>query len=247
MSALAGAACVARAGLEPTIQMTTRDRNRLALSAELLGGWALGARNILCLSGDPASVGDEPEASEVRDLDVLALIRLAVGLRDTGRLGSGREVAAPPRFFVGVADAPLADPYDAGRLDAKLDAGADFVQTQIVYDVEGFASWADAARRRGVLERAFVLAGIAPLRSARAARFMNEHLPGVHVPDDLVRTLEEAGPEAAAVGVRLAVEVVARLKAIPGIAGVHLMGLGHEESVRAVVEGAGLLPRPAVA
>lgn len=246
MSAVAGAAMVAAAGLEPVLQVTCRDRNRLGLTSELLGGWALGARNILCLTGDPPSVGDHPDAREVYDLEVLDLVRLAAGLRDEGRLSSGRTIDHPPRYFIGVADVPLADPYDPGRLEAKLDAGADFVQTQIVYDVDAFGEWAETVRDRGLLERGFVLAGVAPLRSARAARFMNEHLPGVTVPTSLIRALDQAGPQAAEAGVSFCVEVVAKLKAIPGLAGVHVMGLGKEESVRRVIAGAGLLPRPTV-
>ena len=245
MSAVAGAGLVAQAGLEPVLQVVTRDRNSLGIASVLLGAWALGARNVLCLSGDPVGVGDHPDATRVEDLDAIGLIVLAKRLRDEGRLGE-REVPVPPRYFIGVAESPLADPYDPGRLEAKLDAGADFVQTQIVYDVEAFAGWAEGARSRGVFERSFVLAGVAPVRSARAARFMNEHLPGVHVPDALVRALEEAGPDAWEVGVRHAVEVVAAMKTEAGVAGVHVMGLGHEDAVRRVVAGAGLLPRPVV-
>jgi methylenetetrahydrofolate reductase (NADPH) len=245
MSAVAGAGLVAQAGLEPVLQVVTRDRNSLGIASVLLGAWALGARNVLCLSGDPVSVGDHPDATTVGDLDAIGLIGLARRLRDEGRLGD-RDVVIPPRYFIGVAESPLADPYDPSRLEAKLDAGADFVQTQIVYDVEAFAAWAEGARARGVFERAFVLAGVAPVRSARAARFMNGHLPGVHVPDALVDALEEAGPDAWEVGVRHTVEVVAALKTEPGIAGVHVMGLGHEDAVRRVVAGSGLLPRPVV-
>jgi 5,10-methylenetetrahydrofolate reductase len=245
MSPVAGAALVAAAGLEPTMQITCRDRNRLGLTADLLGGWALGARNLFCLTGDPARVGDQPDAVTVNDLTVEDLVRLAAGLRDTGRLPSGAEIADPPRYFIGVADVPLAEAYDPGRLEAKLDAGAAFVMTQIVYDVEALAAWVGIARSRGIVERAALIAGVAPLSSAKQARFLNEKVPGVTVPDDLIGALEEAGPEAAAVGVAQCVEVVGRLRSLAGIAGVHVMGMGHEEGVRAVVEGAGLLPRPA--
>ena len=134
---------------------------------------------------------------------------------------------------------------DPGRLEQKADAGADFVQTQIVYDVEAFGEWADGARARGLLDRLFLLVGVAPPRGPKSARFMRDHLPGVVVPDGVLRELEAAGPEAAETGVRLTIEVVERLRAIDGVAGVHVMGLGHEDSVRAVIEGAGLLPRPA--
>jgi methylenetetrahydrofolate reductase (NADPH) len=247
MSSLAGVAAVAAAGVEPIVQLTCRDRNRLALTADLLGAWALGARAVLCLTGDPVSAGDHPDAAEVHDLAVTDLVRLAVRLRDEGRLLSGAPVDPAPRYLVGVADVPLARPYDPGRLERKLDAGADFVQTQIVFDVEGLAEWADGARARGVFERARVIVGIAPLRSARQARYLDEHLPGVVVPPELVRALEEAGPEAEATGVRLAVATLERLRVVQGIAGVHVMGLGREDAVRRVIEAAGLVPRPTLA
>jgi len=244
MSSLAGAALVARAGLEPVAQVTTRDRNRLAITADLLGAWALGARNVLCLTGDPVAGGDHPDATEVYDLDVLGLVRFAVGLRDRGELLSGKRIQDPPRFFVGVADVPLAERYDPGRLEAKIDAGADFVQTQIVYDVDALGAWAETVRQRGVFERAFVLVGVAPPRTAGTVRFIREHLPGVGVPDDVVRRMEGAGAAAEDEGVGLTVDIVRGLRRIEGVSGVHVMGLGHEEGVRRVIEEAGLLPRP---
>ncbi len=244
MSPVAGAAFVAAAGLEPTLQVTCRDRNRLGLASDLLGGWAVGARNLFCLTGDPVGVGDEPEAAAVHDLAVEDLVRLAAGLRERGRLPSGVEVADPPAYFIGVADVPLAPGYDPARLERKLDAGAGFVMTQIVYDAEALAAWVDLVRARGITERAALIVGVAPLRSAAQARFLDERVPGVAVPPDLVAELEEAGDRAPEVGVARCVELVGRLRAIPGVAGVHVMGMGHEEGVRAVIEGAGLLPRP---
>jgi 5,10-methylenetetrahydrofolate reductase len=243
MSPVAGAAVVAQAGLEPILQLTCRDRNRLALTADLLGGWALGARGLLCLSGDPVRGGDHPDAKEVYDLSVVDLVRLAAGLRAHGRLPSGAEMADPPRYLIGVADLPLAEGYDPARLEAKIDAGAEFVQTQIVYDLDAFAAWADGARSRGVFERVAVLTGVAPLRSANQARLVGS-LPGVTVPLELVRTLEAAGPSAEAQGARLAVDIVSRLREIDGIAGAHIMGLGRAAAIRRVIEDAGLLPRP---
>ena len=245
MSPVAGAGIVARAGLEPTLQLTVRDRNRLGLAADLMGAWALGARNVLCLTGDPLSIGDEPDAAFVGDIGLLELVSLASNLRAEGRLPSGAEVADPPRYFVGVSDTPILDHYDPARLEVKLDAGAHFVMTQIAYSVDRLAAWADEVRPRGVFERATVLVGVAPLRSAKQARYMDEHLPGVHVPPELMRALEDAGPEAEALGTAQCVEVVTELQKIPGVAGVHVMGLGREEVVRHVIEGAGLLPRPA--
>jgi methylenetetrahydrofolate reductase (NADPH) len=243
MSPLAGAAAVARAGLEPTLQLTVRDRNRLALAADLLGGWALGARNVLCLTGDPPSVGDQPEAMAVNDLPVHDLVRLARSLRDEGRLLTS-EIPDPPRYLVGVTDSPLAPGYDPARLESKLDAGAMFVMTQITYDLDALAAWADVLRPRGVFERAPVIVGVAPLRSSRQARYVDEHLPGVAVPPALLRELDEAGPDAEAVGVERCADIVVALRSIPGVAGVHVMGLGREEAVRRVIERAGLLPRP---
>jgi methylenetetrahydrofolate reductase (NADPH) len=246
MSPLAGVAALAEAGIEPILQITTRDRNRLALASDLLGAWALGARNLLCLSGDPMSVGDDPGASEVRDIDVLDLVRLASRLRGEHRLPSGTVIDAPPRYFAGVADSPLAEGYDPGRLEAKLDAGAGFVQTQIAFDVEALEAWAAAVRARGVFERATVIVGVAPLRSAKQAHYLDEHLPGVSVPRAIIDALEEAGDAAEAAGLRIATETVGRLRAIEGVAGIHVMGLGREQSVRHLIAAAGLAPRPVV-
>lgn len=242
MSPVAGAAAVAAAGLEPIVQLTARDRNRLALTSDLLGAWALGARAVLCLSGDrPADAAGAPVA--VNDVTITELVALVRRLRDEGRIFSGEEVEEPPRFLVGVADSPLAEPYDVGRLEAKLDAGADFVQTQIVFDLDAFAAWADLARARGVLERAFVLVGVGIARSAASARFMRDHLHGVSVPDAVIGRLEAAGPGEDEEGVRIAAETVGAIRRIEGIAGVHLMGIGRQEPVRRVVVAAGLYPR----
>ncbi|HEX9236710.1 MAG TPA: methylenetetrahydrofolate reductase [Actinomycetota bacterium] len=247
MSSVAGAALVAEAGMEPVIQVTCRDRNRLGIASDLLGSWALGARNVLCLTGDPPTLGDHPDARGVYDLTVTELVASVHQLRTEGTLLSGAVVEFPPRFFIGVADVPLAPDYRFDRLEEKADAGADFVQTQIVFDTEAFEAWAERAQARGILDRMFVLAGVAVPRGPRTARYMQEHLPGVVVPDRVIDLLEGAGPDAETEGVRLTVEVVARLKTIQGIAGIHVMGLGQMEPVRRVIEAAGLLPRPATA
>ena len=244
MSPVAGASFVARAGIEPTLQLTVRDRNRLAVTADLLGAWAVGARNVLCLSGDPIHLGDHPDATVVRDIDVLQVVQLAKGLREHGTTMGGSEIADPPRFLIGVADMPLADPYDPVRLEQKLDAGADVIWTQIAYDVEALAAWADILRPRGVFERAKVLIGIVPLRTGNGARFMDEKLPGVRVPTEMIEALDAAGDDSAAVGVDLTVDVIDGIRSIAGVSGIHLMGMGHDEAVRAVVERAGLFPRP---
>jgi methylenetetrahydrofolate reductase (NADPH) len=246
MSPVAGVALVAGSGLEPVMQLTTRDRNRLGLTSDLLGGWAMGARNLLCLTGDPPGVGDHPEADAVYDLSVLELVSLATGLRAEGRLHSGAVIERPPRYFVGVADVPLSDGYDFRRLEQKAERGADFVQTQIVFDVDAFGEWAEAARARGIFDLLFVLAGVAVLRGPKSARYVQDHLPGVVVPDAVTSRLERAGPDAESEGIRITLEVVAKLKAIQGLAGIHVMGLGHLEPVQQVIRGAGLLPRPAL-
>jgi len=246
MSAVAGVGITADAGIEPVLQITGRDRNRLAITADLLGAWALGARNVLCLTGDPPQDGDHPDAAGVYDLSTVDIVRLAAGLR-SGTMLSGDRIEDPPSYFIGVADLPLAPDYSFDRLEEKIEAGADFVQTQIVFDADAFGDWAERARDRGILERSFVLAGVAVPRSASAARYLRDHVRGVVVPDAVIGRLEDAGPDAAEEGVRIAVELAARMKTTPGVAGIHVMGLGHTESVRPVVEGAGLLPRPALA
>jgi 5,10-methylenetetrahydrofolate reductase len=246
MSAVAGVGFTAAAGVEPVLQVTGRDRNRLGITGDLLGAWALGARNVLCLTGDPPGGGDHPDAAGVYDLSTVEIVRLAAGLRE-GRLLSGDTIESPPSYFIGVADLPLDANYSFDKLEEKIDAGADFVQTQIVFDPDAFGAWAGRARERGIFERVFVLAGIAVPRSAGAALYLREHVRGVVVPDAVFARLEDAGEDAGEEGVRIAVELAARMKAIPGIAGIHVMGLGHAETVRPVIEGAGLVPRPAVA
>jgi len=245
MSPLAGVAAAAAAGIEPTVQLTVRDRNRLAVTSDLLGAWALGARNVFCLSGDPLHVGDHPDAVVVGDLTVDDVIALARRMREEGTTLAGSELADPPRFLIGAADVPLADPYEPARLESKLEAGADFVITQIVYDVPALAAWADTMRSRGLFERARVLIGVTPLQSARQARFMDEKLPGVTVPPATIAALEDAGDDAQAVGLALAVSMIDEIRSIAGIAGIHVMAMGHDRTTRALVEGAGLLPRPA--
>jgi methylenetetrahydrofolate reductase (NADPH) len=244
MSPVAGVAFVQAAGIEPTVQLAARDRNRLAITADLLGAWALGARNLLCLSGDPLSVGDHPDAVQVGDLTVNDVVALARRMRDEGTTLSGKEIVDPPRYLIGVADVPLAERYDAGKLEGKLDAGADLVWTQIAFDVEALAAWADTMRPRGLFERAKVLVGVMPLRSAKGARFMDEKLPGVTVPPSMITELDAAGEDAKVVGHDLTIEVVRGIREIAGVAGVHLMGMGDDAVVRKVVRDAGLLPRP---
>jgi methylenetetrahydrofolate reductase (NADPH) len=244
MTPVAGARFVHEAGIEPTLQITSRDRNRLGLTADLLGAWALGARNVFCLTGDPIHIGDHPDAKVVADIAVEELVALARRMRDEGLTSAGAEIADPPRYLIGVADVPLADPYDPAKLEAKLEAGADWVTTQITYDLEALSAWADGMRERGLFERAKILIGVTPLRSVKQARFMDERLPGVRVPPEMLRALQEAGQDAREVGLGLTTDLVHGIKKIAGVAGVHVMGIGDDAAVREVVSGAGMFPRP---
>ena len=243
MSPLAGVRFVHEAGAEPTLQLVCRDRNRLAITADLLGGWALGARNLLILGGDPLDVGDHPDATSVFDLGPNEVVSLARRIRDEATTGAGAEIADPPRYLIGVADVPLSDPYDPGKLESKLDAGGDVVWTQIIYDADRLGEWADLVRPRGIFERASVIVGLVPLRSLGNARFL-DGLFGVRVPQAAFDVLEEAGDEAERAGLGFTLGVVQRIRAIDGISGLHLMGIGRDDLVRTVVEGTGLFPRP---
>ena len=243
MSPLAGARFVHEAGAEPTLQLVCRDRNRMAITADLLGGWALGARNLLVLGGDPMDVGDHPDAKPVFDLGPNDVVALARRIRDEGTTGAGAGIADPPRYLIGVADVPLSDPYDPAKLEAKLDAGGDVVWTQIVYDVDRLGEWAELVRPRGIFERASVIVGLVPLRSLRNARFL-DGLFGVQVPKAAFDVLETAGDEAERAGLGFTIDVARRIREIDGVSGLHLMGIGRDDLVRTVVEDAGLFPRP---
>jgi 5,10-methylenetetrahydrofolate reductase len=243
MAPLAAAVLAAGEGLEPVLQLTCRDRNRLALTADLLGAHALGIRAVLCLSGDPMEVG-RTGAKPVFDLDAVGLARLATEL-GAGRAPGGTAVDPPAPFLVGVAEAPGIDPSDGARLAAKADAGARFAQTQPVYDVAQFTTWLDRLAGRGLLDRVAVLAGVLPPASAaQLERFAA--LPGWAVPDATLARMRAAGDQRAE-GIALATEVVQAVRDLPGIRGVHLMGLGPDTGVPEVIQAANLLPRPAPA
>ncbi|MQA96868.1 MAG: methylenetetrahydrofolate reductase [Streptosporangiales bacterium] len=241
----AGSLIALWADAEPVMQLTGRDRNRIALQSDLVSASAMGVRNVLLLTGDPPGAGDDPDAAPVFDLDGPALIRAAAGLRDRGRLLSGREVSPAPDLFIGAAEDPFAGPPEvrAERLAVKAEAGADFVQTQFVFDVRAFEAWMSAVRARGLHERCAVLAGVGPLGSPRALRFLAEELPGVRIPDAVVRRLGSV-PEHrfAEEARRLAAETIAALRATPGVAGVHLMTMGRESEIPELLERAGLTP-----
>lgn len=227
-------------GLEPIMQVTTRDRNLMAIQSDLLGAWALGVRSLLALGGDPLKVGPyEGIAKQVSDTDSTGLVRLVAAMND-GKLAAGEELQTPTGFFVAAAMNPLVDTLE--KVEAKIDAGADFFQTNIVYDVDRFGGWLAPLVAAGVTERAPVLVGVTPPRSTRMLRHMHDNIPGIEVDDATFARLEGLeGDEAKAAGIEVAVEIVRRVRELPGVAGVHLMAPGWEaEAVPRVVDGAGL-------
>jgi methylenetetrahydrofolate reductase (NADPH) len=239
LSSLAGSIVALQAGVEPVMQLTCRDRNRIALQSELLSAGALGVPNVLLLAGDHPRHGDHVDAAPVFDLDSAQLISAARQMRDDGRLMSGRELTPPPRWLIGAVDDPVGEPE---RLAGKVKAGAEFVQTQFVVDVPAFEEWMSRVRDAGLDEQVAILAGVGPIRSARALEFLRTELPGVQVPDDVVRRLRSVpGDRMAAEGMALCVETVQRLREVPGVAGVHVMSVGFEQGVAEILERAGVV------
>ena len=257
MSSIGAGALAAQAGLEPVIQMTCRDRNRLGMQADLLGAYALGLRNLLCLSGDHQTFGNHPQAKNVHDIDSLQLVQMVVGLRDKACFQCGEEIkGVNPRFFVGAAENPFGDPFDwrPYRLGKKAKAGADFIKTQLIYNVPRFREFMKRVVDLGVHEQLYILAGVGPLKTPGAAKYMRDQVPGMDVPDEIVTRMEAAGKgiedkkaKAAAFkeeGLKICVELIQQMREIPGVAGVHIMAIEWEEAVSVVTEKAGLLPRP---
>jgi methylenetetrahydrofolate reductase (NADPH) len=228
------------------MQLTCRDRNRIALQSDLLGAGLLGIPNVLLLTGDHPRFGDHPGAKPVFDLDSVTLVGAARALRDSGRLLGGRTVTPPPSWLIGAVENPFAAPlrFRAARLAKKVAAGAEFVQTQFVFDVPLFARFMADVRDLGLTEHCAVLAGIGPIRSPRALEFMRTEVPGIHIPDDVVRRLTAVPADRfAAEGVRLCAEIAAQVREIPGVGGVHVMVFGKEGLVPEILESAGIGPR----
>ena len=245
MSSVAVSALLARAGHEPVLQVSCRDRNRIAIQGDLLGAAALGIRNVLCLTGDGVQAGDHPEARPVFDLDSVTLLRTARTLRDGGSFLSGRELESPPRLFLGAAANPFVPPFDFRplRLRKKIEAGAQFIQTQYCFDVGRLRGYMDAVREMGLHERAHILVGVGPLRSARAAEWMRSHVPGVVIPDAVIDRLRGAPPgrgNQAREGKRICVEIIREVMDIEGVRGVHIMAYRQEELVPEIVDESGL-------
>jgi methylenetetrahydrofolate reductase (NADPH) len=246
LSSFAAAAILAKAGIEPVLQITCRDRNRIALAGELIGAAAQGVRNILALHGDDPAAGDEPEAKPVYDLDSKAVMTLARRMRDQGTLPSGRAIVPPPSLFIGAADTPLDPPPDwrPEGLIAKAEAGADFVQTQFCFDLGVARRYAARLVETGITERLHLLIGLGPIASARSARWMRDNLHGVSVPDGVIERLERAA-DPAAEGRRLCAELIEGLRETPGVSGAHLMAPLHgTEAIVQVIDELGLR-RPA--
>ncbi len=243
MSSFAAAAILVQEGQEPVLQMTCRDRNRIALASDVIGASALGIHNLLILFGDDPKVGDQPEAKAVHDLDSRAFMVLARQMRDSGTLPSGRAIKPPPHLFIGGADTPFDPPaeWEPNGLRAKADAGADFVQTQFCFDLEVAQRYFGRLREAGLTDRLKVIAGIGPIASASSARWMDENLHGVSVPSAVIERLEGAKDQAAE-GRRICIELMQGLREIPGLAGVHVMApLQKIEVIGQVIEDSGLI------
>jgi 5,10-methylenetetrahydrofolate reductase len=242
MSSVGICSLLSRVGYSMVMQISCRDRNRIAIQGDVLGAAAMGVSNLLCLTGDGVQVGDQPGAKPVFDLDSLSLLETIRTMRDEGRFLSGRALTVPPKVFLGAAVNPFAPPYDfrPTRLEMKIAAGAQFVQSQYCFDVPRFEAYMARVRELGLHERCFIIAGIGPLASARAARWMRANVPGVHIPDDVVRRLEGARDQRDE-GKRLCIELIQRLREIAGVAGVHVMAYRQEELVAEIITQSGVL------
>lgn len=243
MASWAASLLALAAGVEPVMQLTGRDRNRIALQSDLLAAGAMGIPNVLLMTGDHPRAGDHPDAKPVFDLDSMQLLRTARAMRDEGRLLSGRTLDPPPRWLIGAVDDPFARPGGAraARLAKKVDAGAEFVQTQYVFDTASFARWMTEVTDRGLDQRCAIMAGVGPIRSLRALQHMRTNVPGVHIPDEIERRLRAAGEaRVAQEGVALCAEIIQEVRRIPGVRGVHVMAPGFEAGIPEILGQAGL-------
>ena len=243
------AACIhlKNMGIEPTLQMVTRDRNRIALQSDILGAASFDIYNILCLSGDHQNFGDCPQGQNVFDIDSMQLIQTVRYMRDEGKFLGGDDIKRPPQMFVGAAANPFADPFEirVPRLAKKIAAGVEFIQTQCIYNLDKFELWLKQARERGLHEKVYILAGVTPFKSAGMAKYMKNRVPGMDVPDDVVKRMsgvaKEKQPEE---GINICVESIQRLKEVEGVSGFHIMAIEWEDKVPEIVDRSGLYPRP---
>jgi len=249
MSSCTAGILIKQMGLDPIIQMVSRDRNRLAMQSEILGAYSFGINTMLCLSGDHAKFGDHPMAQGVFDIDSVQMIKMVQQMRDKGLFQGGAKIDGPPKMFIGAAANPFADPFELRvmRLAKKVKAGVDFIQTQCIFNLDKFEEWMKGVVERGLDEQVHILAGITPMKSVGMARYMKNKVPGMDIPDDVIKRLEgvpkEQQPEE---GIKMAVEAIERLKQVKGVHGFHIMAIEWEEKVPQIVEKAGLYPRPKV-
>jgi len=246
------AACIilVQEGLEPNFQMVCRDRNRLAMQADILGAYAHGIRNMLCLSGDHQKFGDHPQAKGVFDIDSMQLISTVRHMRDESKFLSGADLVEPPQIFIGAAANPFAEPYEwrVHRLAKKIKAGVDFIQTQCIYNMERFREWVKQANDMGLTEKTYILAGVTPMKGVGMARYMKNSVPGMDVPDEIIKRLQGVERKKQAdEGIKIACEQIEEFKEMKGVAGVHLMAIEWEHRVPEIAELAGVLPRPQIA
>ena len=249
MSSLAASVIIKQQGLNPLFQVTCRDRNRLAMQADIIGAYAFGIDTMLCLSGDHTKFGDHPMAMNVHDIDSMQLIQMVRDMRDKGIFQGGAEIKGAPKMFIGAAANPFADPFELRvmRLAKKIAAGADFIQTQCIFNVDKFEKWMEGVRAKGLHKKCYILAGVTPCKSLGAARYMANRVPGMDVPKEIVDRMASVPKEKQAEeGVTICVETIERLKKIEGVAGFHIMAIEWEEKVEEICERAGLLPRPQV-
>jgi methylenetetrahydrofolate reductase (NADPH) len=247
MSSLAACSLLRSAGLDPVLQVVVRDRNRIALQSDILGASAVGIRNVLCLSGDHQGFGNQPQAMGVFDLDSIQFVNVVKNMRDEGTILGGEPLSKGPELFIGAAANPFADPlpFRVVRLAKKISAGADFIQTQCIYNLDRFEEWMKMAREKGLTDKVFILGGVTPLKSPGMAKYMKNKVAGMDVPDEIIKRMEGVPKEKQREeGIQICVETIQQLKEMPGVKGVHIMAIEWEEVVGEIVEKAGLLPRP---
>jgi methylenetetrahydrofolate reductase (NADPH) len=249
MSSWAACLLLIQEGLEPNFQMVCRDRNRLAMQSDILGVYTHGVRNMVCLSGDHCMFGDHPDAKGGFDIDSVQLIHMVKIMRDEGKFQGGAEIAEPPKIFIGAAANPFAEPYEwrVHRLAKKISAGVDFIQTQCIYNMDRFRKWVQQANDLGLAEKVHILAGVTPLKNVGMARYMQEKVPGIEGPEELINRLKGVDKKKVAdEGIKIACEQIQAFKEMKGVHGVHLMAIEWEHKVPEIAERAGMLPRPKV-
>jgi methylenetetrahydrofolate reductase (NADPH) len=249
MSSCAASIIIKQMGLDPILQMVSRDRNRLAMQADIIGAYSFGINTMLCLSGDHPKFGDHPNAKGVFDLDSIQMLQTVRKMRDEGKFQGGADILNAPKMFIGAAANPFADPFELRvmRLAKKAKAGADFVQTQCIFNLDKFEKYMEMVCDRGLDEQIHILAGITPMKSVGMARYMKNKVPGMDVPDEVIDRMAGVPKEKQAEeGIKIAVESIERLKQVKGVHGFHIMAIEWEEKVPEIVEKAGLFPRPVV-